>query len=78
MSLIRALSRPLVFAFGLQLLACAPALNWREVTVAETPLRLQLPCRAHAQERTLQLAGQRVLWRMLVCSAGDQDRKSVV
>ncbi len=67
----RALTGPLVVACIAPLLACAPALDWREVRVAETPLRLLMPCRPHAQDRTIELAGQRVLWRLLVCSTGD-------
>lgn len=71
MPLDRALSGTLLVACSLLLPACAPALDWREVRVAETPLRLLMPCRPHAQERTIELAGQRVLWRLLVCSTGD-------
>lgn len=67
----RALTWPLVLFLGLPLTACSPALNWREVRVAETPLQLLMPCRPHAQDRTIQLAGQPVLWRLLVCSAGE-------
>lgn len=69
MPLLRALTAP--FVFVLPLLACSPALDWRDVKLAQTPLRLQLPCRAVAQERSVQLAGQRVQWHLLACSSGE-------
>ncbi len=71
MPLIRARSGPFLLSVALILGACTPTLDWREVRVADTPLRLMLPCRSHAQERTIQLAGQAVRWHLLVCSAGD-------
>lgn len=71
MSFYRALCKSTVLVLVLQLVACSPVLDWRELRVAETPFRLLLPCRAHAQDRTIQLAGQPVLWRLHVCSAGD-------
>lgn len=71
MSLNHALGWSLVFAFVLPLLACSPALDWRDVKLAQTPLRLQLPCRAVAQERRIQLAGQRVQWHLQTCSSGE-------
>ena len=73
MPFARALNGTLIFALMLPLLACAPALEWREVRVAQTPLRLLMPCRPHAQDRTIQLAGQPVQWRLLVCSTGDHS-----
>ena len=73
MPFARALNGTLILAFLLPLLACVPALDWREVRVAQTPLRLLMPCRPHAQDRTIQLAGQTVQWRLLVCSTGDHS-----
>lgn len=69
MPLIRALTGP--FLFVLLLVACSPVLDWRDVKLAQTPLRLQLPCRAVAQERSIQLAGQRVQWHLMACSSGE-------
>jgi hypothetical protein len=70
MPLIRSRSRLLLLFLALAASACTPTLDWREVNVADTPLRLMLPCRAQQQERTIVLAGQSVRWRLLVCSAG--------
>ena len=69
MPLIRALTEP--FLFVLLLVACSPALDWRDVKLAHTPLRLQLPCRAVAQERSIQMVGQRVQWHLMACSSGE-------
>ncbi len=62
----------LVCLAGMGLLACAPALDWREVRPADTAALLLLPCRPVAQQRRLVLAGQPVQMHLLACSAGGQ------
>lgn len=52
------------------LLACSPALNWREVRFDSTvPLQLLLPCKPDRAERTVDMAGHAVALHMLGCEA---------
>jgi hypothetical protein len=57
---------------GLGLLACAPALDWRDVRPAGSAALLLLPCRPVAQQRPLMLAGHPVQMHLQACSAGGQ------
>ena len=49
--------------------ACSPALDWRDVPVADG-LMLQFPCRPDRGERTVVLEGRGVPACMLSCEAG--------
>lgn len=51
------------------LVACAPALDWRDVRADAAGLQLQFPCKPVQQQRTLPLAGATVVLTLLVCSA---------
>jgi hypothetical protein len=51
--------------------ACSPALDWREVRPQGSGLRAALPCRPAGHARELLLAGATVEMTMLACSAGD-------
>ncbi|MDP4302060.1 hypothetical protein [Leptothrix discophora] len=53
---------------ALALAACTPTLDWRAVRLEPDAL-LQFPCKPDAHERTLELEGQLVPARMLVCDA---------
>lgn len=50
--------------------ACAPALDWRDLRLANTALRLQLPCKPDLQRRDLLLAATQVSLSLHVCTAG--------
>lgn len=54
------------------LVACAPALDWREVRPAGTAVRLLMPCKPVTQERSLVLAGAPVRLSLLACTADGQ------
>ncbi len=71
-ALLRALRRPSIGSALLALAACTPALNWREVRPAATPLQLLMPCKATAQERQVMLAGQSVALTLHACAAAGQ------
>ncbi|HVR50270.1 MAG TPA: hypothetical protein VMS38_11055 [Pseudorhodoferax sp.] len=52
------------------LLACSPALNWREVRLdAAVPLHLLLPCKPDRAERAVDMAGHAVTLHMVGCEA---------
>jgi len=51
------------------LLACSPALNWREVRIDGMPLRLLLPCKPDRAERAVAMGGRQLPLRMLGCDA---------
>lgn len=52
------------------LLACSPALNWREARFdAAVPLHLLLPCKPDRAERAVDMAGHAVALHMLGCDA---------
>lgn len=54
---------------GISLAACAPGLNWREVTLGR--LTSLLPCKPDTATRTVQLAGQELRMEMAGCEVGD-------
>ncbi len=58
------------------LAGCAPALDWRDVTLGEQT-RLQFPCKPDRIERRLPLAGAEVSARMLQCDAGGASWSAV-
>jgi len=59
-------------AAALLLVACAPALDWREVRPDGSGASLLMPCKPIAQERRLPLAGHPVQLLLHACSAGGQ------
>jgi hypothetical protein len=58
-------------ALGIALVACAPALDWRELRPAGTQLQLLFPCKPTSQQRTLNLAGAPVALTLHACQAGN-------
>jgi hypothetical protein len=48
---------------------CTPDLDWREVTVPDTPLRAEMPCRPGRFERAVVVAGTPIKLFMLSCEA---------
>lgn len=58
-------SAPLLAA----LVACSPALDWREVRVDADALVAQFPCRPDRRIREVPVAGVRVRMEMVACSA---------
>jgi len=51
--------------------ACAPALDWREIKPTQGgSLSFVLPCKPTVQERSVELAGQRVALSLQACAAG--------
>ncbi len=62
-----------VIALGVQgLVACSPALDWRDWRPGGSGLMLSLPCKPTPQTRTVHLAGQAVRLSLHACSAGGQ------
>lgn len=51
------------------LVACAPALDWREVNLPGAQLQAAFPCRPVAQERRVVLAGRELSMRLHACEA---------
>ncbi len=49
--------------------ACAPSLNWRDVTPAGSELRALFPCRPDVHQRRVALAGGTATMQMHVCEA---------
>jgi hypothetical protein len=50
-------------------LGCSPALDWREMRPEGTELAVAMPCRPAKDQRELELAGQRVVMRLLACQS---------
>jgi hypothetical protein len=61
------------FALAATLLsvACAPALDWRLMTLAGTPLQVSFPCRPSAMARNLTVGNTPLHWTLTACDAGD-------
>lgn len=53
------------------LVACSPALDWREVRPEDTGAQLLLPCKPASHARELILAGQKVRMVLHACRAAD-------
>jgi hypothetical protein len=51
------------------LAACSPALDWRRMQPEGLGLTVSMPCRPASQARSLLLAGNRVEWQLLACTA---------
>jgi hypothetical protein len=58
----------LVLILVMSIVACTPALNWREAPLADAVL-LMFPCKPERVERTVTLAGVAAPATMLVCEA---------
>lgn len=54
---------------ALALVACSPALDWREVRTEGAALTVWLPCKPQRRVREVDLAGARVSMEMLGCRA---------
>lgn len=61
--------QPIATLSVLALLACAPALNWREVALGQR--KPMLPCKPDKAQRSVALGGQSVTLDMVGCEAGD-------
>ena len=53
----------------LVLCACQPALNWREIRIANTSALVMLPCKPDKSARNVPLGGQDVAIQLLSCKA---------
>lgn len=53
------------------LAACSPALDWREVPVEDTGLRVMFPCKPEHEARQVPLAGRAVDMQGMACRSGD-------
>lgn len=58
-------------ALSALLVACGPALDWRQFQPEGWPLVVAMPCKPADQQRRIPLAGTTVALRMLSCSADD-------
>jgi hypothetical protein len=56
-------------AAGLLLTACAPALDWREVRLADSTLSAYFPCKPEHQARQVRLGAQAVRMVLYACTA---------
>ncbi len=61
--------RGVVAVLAMAVLACTPALNWREVRLNR--LNAWLPCKPDTAQRTVRLGGHAVVLNMAGCEAGD-------
>ncbi len=52
------------------LLACAPALDWRDVRLADSDVTALFPCKPDQHARTVSLAQQQVRLVLYACNAG--------
>lgn len=68
---MRRMRRPLLCAtlLGAGLLACTPALDWREVRAEGTTATLLFPCQPKSQSRVAMLAGVPTRMTLLACDA---------
>ena len=63
-----ALSASLMFA--LNLTACSPAQNWRDVSLEGSPIKVQLPCKPDRTTRSVPLGGVQVDLQVVGCESG--------
>ncbi len=64
-------TRPVLLALvaTMAVLACAPALDWRETRPEGTGMAMSFPCRPEKRERPVRLGAQTVTGRLHSCSA---------
>ena len=60
----------LCFAASVLLLACSPALDWRDVRPEGSGLTVQFPCKPTTRTRSAMLSGAPVPMTLLSCEAG--------
>ncbi|PIT83702.1 hypothetical protein [Limnohabitans sp. 15K] len=63
-----ALSASLIFALNLS--ACSPDQNWRDVSLEGSPLKAQLPCKPDKTTRSVPLGGVPVDLQVVGCESG--------
>jgi hypothetical protein len=63
-------ARTCAWAAALLASACTPTYDWRDVRPEGGDVTLMFPCSPDRYERAVNLAGERVSMRMLVCAAG--------
>ena len=68
--MFRLSSRALPLLLGFGLLACSPALNWREVRPDGVNLVMLLPCKPDRAIKTVPLDGRDTVLSMTGCEAG--------
>lgn len=61
--------RLITFGGGLAMLACSPAIEWRQLAPPELGVVAIFPCRPASHQREVQLAGQRVRMVLYACKA---------
>lgn len=61
----------LAAALATALAACSPALDWRELPVADTGLKAMFPCKPEHEARRVPLAGRDVNMQGMACRSGD-------
>jgi hypothetical protein len=64
-------SRPMPGWLLLALVACSPALDWREVRPADSDAVALFPCKPGRYARNVPLAGAKVEMRLASCTAQD-------
>ena len=64
------LTAAITSVIGLALVACAPALDWREARLDDGRVAMLFPCRPDRHERTVRLDGDAVRMQMHSCNAG--------
>ena len=62
---------PLVLVAPMALVACSPALDWREVRPEGSGALVLFPCKPTHHARQVALAGQDVLLNLVACTADD-------
>ena len=56
--------------FALLVVACSPALDWREFVPEGAGIGVSFPCRPDRHSRVVMIAGTRMQMEMLTCNAG--------
>ncbi len=51
--------------------ACAPALDWRQVSLGDSQINASFPCRPSNAQRDLDLGGRRITMSLHACTASD-------
>lgn len=52
------------------LVACSPAMNWRQVRSDDATLQVLMPCKPDRAARRIRLLDQDLTWQLLSCEAG--------
>lgn len=51
------------------LVACSPAMNWRQVRSDDSPLQVLMPCKPDRASRRIRIRDQELTWQLLSCEA---------